>query len=198
VTVGRIDRRNRWLAALIGLIAAAAGAVSACVGAGVFGTDRSDHAVFGPTLLRWWNEGGWKSFAVVVVIGAVGVVLGLWLAVPQLRRNNARARTSTVVFPPTGARRGETSLHSPALSHGLETDLKRIPDVRDAAVGLFGAYPDIEMRAVIDVVDDADLEHLPDRVDEVLERMRNTTGIRLDPIRVTVRFTDASRERQLQ
>ena len=198
MTLGRIDRRNRWLAALIGLVVAAAGAVSACVGAGVFGTGRSDHPVFGPTLLRWWNEGGWKSFAVVVAIGAATVAVGLWLALPQLRRNDARSRTATIVFADTGARRGETTLSSPALSHGLETDLEHIPDIRNATVGLFGAYPDIEMRAVVDVVDDADLEHLPDRVDEVLQRMRNTTGIRLDPIRITVRFTNASRERQLQ
>jgi len=195
---GRIDRRNRHLAEVIGALVAAGGVVSACVGAGVFGTARSDHAVFGATLLRWWNEGGWKSFAVVVAIGVIAAALGLWLALPQLRRNDAQTRTATIVFADTGSRRGQTSLRSPALSHGLETDLKRIPDIRNAAVVLFGAYPHIEMRALIDVVDDVDLEHLPERVDEVLERMRTTTDVRLDPVRIAVRFANASRERQLK
>jgi hypothetical protein len=194
---GRIDRRNRGLAGLIGALVAAGGAVSACVGAGVFGSARSDHSVFGPTLVRWWNEGGWKSFAVVVATGAAATALGLWLALPQLRRNDAQTRAGTIVFVDS-AGRGQTSLRSPALSHGLETDLKRISDIRDAAVGLFGAYPHIEMRALIDVVDDADLEHLPDRVDEVLQRTRDTTGMRFDPIRIAVRFTHVNRERQLQ
>ena len=198
MTPGRIDRRNRRLVAMIGLLVAAGGAASACVGAGVFGTARSDHAVFGPTLVRWWNEGGWKSFAVVVAIGVVAVTLGLWMALPQLRRNDARPRTGTIVFADSGTHRGETTLRAPGLSRGLENDLERLPDIRKAAVGLFGAYPDIELRAVVDVPDDADLEGLPDRVDEVLERVRTTTGVRLDPIRIAVRFTSANRDRQLQ
>ena len=38
--MGRIDRRNRRIATVIGLVVAAGAAVAACVGAGVFGTPR--------------------------------------------------------------------------------------------------------------------------------------------------------------
>jgi hypothetical protein len=196
--MGRIDRRNRRIAALIGLLVAAGAAVAACLGAGVFGTPRSDHAVFGPTLVRWWNEGGWKSFAVVVVIGVVGIALGLWLALPQLMRNDAIGRTQAMVLSDPGNGRGETTLRAPALSHGLEADLERLPEVARAAVGLFGTYPDVEMRAVIDVSDDADLDRLPHRVDEAFQRAYATTGLRLDPIYISVRFSRAHQPRQLQ
>jgi hypothetical protein len=94
--------------------------------------------------------------------------------------------------------RGETTLQAPALSHGLETDLERLPEVANAAVGLFGTYPDVELRAVIDVTDDADLNLLPDRVDNVFRRAHATTGVRLDPIHITVRFNRAHQPRQLQ
>ena len=154
--------------------------------------------MFGPTLVGWWNEGGWKSFAVVVAIGVVAIGLGLWLALPQLVRNDALRRTGAMLLSEPAAGRGETTLRAPALSHGLETDLERLPEVANAVVGLFGTYPDIEMRAVIDVTDDADLNLLPDRVDDVFQRAHATTGVRLHPRHITVRFNRAHRPRQLQ
>ena len=168
------------------------------MGAGVFGTPRSDHAVFGPTLVGWWNEGGWQSFAVVVAIGVVVIGLGLWLALPQLVRNDALRRTQTMLLSDPANDRGETTLRAPALSHGLETDLERLPEVAHVTVGLFGTYPDVEMRAVIDVTDDADLNLLPGRVDDVFQRAHAITGVRLDPIHITVRFSRAHQPRQLQ
>ena len=134
----------------------------------------------------------------VVAIGAAGIALGLWLAVPQLRRNDALRRTPTIVFttraasearPPCGRRRSATA-SKPTWS--------AYPKSANAAVGLFGAYPDVEMRAVIDVTDDADLDHLPDRVDEVFQRAYAATGVRLDPIHISVRFSRAHQARQLQ
>ena len=44
------------------------------------------------------------------------------------------------------------------MSHHLEADLEAIADVHDARVGLFGRYPTIEMRAVLAVGDNIDLE----------------------------------------
>lgn len=193
----RIERRNRRRLAVIGLLLAAAGTLSACLGAGVFDDARSNRPVFDGTVISWWNEGGWKSFAVVAAIGLVTIVLGLWLAAPQLRRNDAKSRTPTIVFPPNPPGRGETSLHAPALSHSLEHDLIRIPDVTKASVGLFGPYPDIGLRAVLEVNDNADLDQLPDEVDKALARMHTTTGIALAPIQIALRFSDSDPQRQL-
>ena len=191
------DRLNRVVLGLLGLLLLAGGGLSVCLGAGVFGSNRSHRDVFDPTVVHWWNEGGWMSFAVVVAIGLGLLVLGLWLTASQLRRNDGRHRTPTVTFAPVDGARGETTLRAPALSHSLEGDLVRIPDVHDAMVGLFGQYPNVELRAVLDVADDVDLEALPGNVEEVLGRMEATTGIRPDTIRITVRFKSAARERQL-
>jgi hypothetical protein len=192
------DRRNRVIVAVVGLVLLVGGGLSACLGAGVFGTARSDRHVFDATVVRWWNEGRWESFAVVTVIGLVAVVLGAFLALAQAHRNDGRQRTPTVKFPPSDGARGVTTLHSPALSHHVQTDLEAIPDVHDAMVGLFGQYPTIEMRAVLAVGDSIDLDRLPAQVDAVLARMQVTTGIRPDPVQITIRFKAADRERQLE
>ena len=101
------DRRNRLILTVVGLLLLVGGGLAACLGAGVFGTARSDRDVFDATLVRWWDEGGWKSFAVVTAIGVVAVVLGAYLALAQLQRNDGRQRTPTVTFPPPTAAAGK-------------------------------------------------------------------------------------------
>ena len=191
------DRGDRVILAVTGSVLLVGGGLAACLGAGVFGTARSHRYVFDGTVARWWDEGGWKSFAVVTAIGVVAVVLGTYLALAQVHRNDGRQRTPTVRFPPGDGARGETTLRSAALSHNLETDLEAIADVHDARVGLFGRYPTIEMRAVLAVGDSIDLEQLPGQVDAALARMQATTGARPGPVQVAVRFKSAGRERQL-
>ncbi len=191
------DRRNRLVLGVIGFLLAVGGALSVCLGAGVFGTPRSNRDVFDRTVVRWWDEGGWMSFAVVVAIGVVLLALGLLMVRTQLRRNDGRRRTPTLTFAPVEGARGDTTLRAAALSHTLEGDLETIPEVSAAMVGLFGSYPRIELRAVLDVTDDADLEHLPATVDEVLGRMAATTGIQPNPVQITVRFKSIDTGRQL-
>jgi len=191
-----IDRRNRRSLALIGFLLLVGGGLSAALGAGGFGKARAHRDVFDRTVVRWWNEGGWESFAVVTAIGVVLLVIGVVLVMRQVHRNDGRNRTPDVTFPSTGTP-GETTLRSPALSHNLETDLEAIADVNKAMVGLFGRYPSIEMRAVLTVGDHVDLDGLPACVDGVLARMKTTTGVRPDPVQVTLRFKAADAERRL-
>src|ERR1019366_3067920 len=73
------DRLNRVVLGLLGLLLLAGGGLFVCLGPGVFGSNRSHRDVFDATVVRWWNEGGWMSFAVVVAIGLGFLVLGLWL-----------------------------------------------------------------------------------------------------------------------
>ena len=79
------DRRDRAIVAVVGFLLLVGGGLAACLGAGVFGTARSDRYVFDPTVARWWDEGGWESFAVVTAIGVVAVALGAYLALAQLQ-----------------------------------------------------------------------------------------------------------------
>jgi hypothetical protein len=192
-----IDRRNRVSLALLGLLLAVGGGLSAALGGEVFGTNRADRDVFDPTVTRWWNEGGWESFAVVTAIGVVLFLVGVWLVFGQLRRHDGRSHTPTVTFPTNGSR-GETTLRSSALADSVKVDLERAPQITRASVGLFGSYPAVEMRAVLTVVDDANLEDLSVRVDEALARMETTAGVRPDPVQVTVGFKAVSSKRQVQ
>jgi hypothetical protein len=191
-----IDRRNRTSLAVFGLLLAIGGGLSAALGGGVFGADRSERAVFDATVIRSWNEGGWKSFAVVVAIGFALFALGASAVLRQFRRNDGRSRTPTVQYPPDGGR-GETTLRAGAVSSTLETDLEKLADVEDANVGLFGEYPSIELRAVLTVVDTANLDNLHHLVDEALVRLEAATTIRPDPVQVTIRFKAAATARQL-
>ncbi len=192
-----IDRRNRAVLSLLGLLLLIGGGLSAALGAGAFGTARSNRDVFDATLVGWWNEGGWESFAVVTAIGVVALFIGGWLALGQLHRNDGRHRTPTVTFASPGNARGETTLHSPAISHTAEKALEAIPDVHAAQVGLFGSYPSIELRAVLQVGDDVDLEGLPQRVDEILSRLNDTIGVRPDPVQIALQFKETERQRQV-
>jgi hypothetical protein len=192
------DRGNRRVLGVIGLLLLIGGGLSVCLGAGAFGTARSNRNVFDTTVIRWWNEGGWMSFAVVVAIGVVAAVIGLVLALSQLRRDDRRPRTPDMTLPPPEGARGETTLRAQALSHSMASDLERIPDVHGAKVGLFGAYPEIELRAVLEVGDHADMDQLPQTVNEVLDRFQTTTGVRPDPVQIMVRFKHADRERVLR
>jgi hypothetical protein len=191
------DRANRSVIGLVGLLLAVGGGLCVCLGAGVFGTSRSNRAVFDSTIIRWWNEGGWSSFAVVVAIGLVAVAIGVLLSLAQLRRTDARQRTPSFAFPSGVGGRGETSLRGAALSHGIQADLENIDDIHHAAVAVLGGYPDLELRAVLVVSDNADLEHLRDSVDEAVARMETTVGIRPRSVRITVRFADTAPVRRL-
>ena len=155
------DRSDRIVVGVLGLLLLLGGGLAACLGAGLFGAARADHHVFDSTVARWWDEGGWESFAVVTAIGVVAVALGAYLALAQVHRNDGRQRTPTVKFPQNNGAKGKTTLRSAALSHNLETDLEAIADVHDARVGLFGRYPTIEMRAILGVGDGVDLDNLP-------------------------------------
>jgi hypothetical protein len=192
----RIDRRNRASLAVLGLVLAIGGGLTAALGGGVFGTARADRDVLDATLVRWWNEGGWESFAVVAAIGVVLFFVGLWLVVGQLQRHDGRSHTPTLTFPTNGSR-GETSLRSSALAHSVQVDLERAPEITKASVGLFGPYPAVEMRAVLTVADDAELDDLTVCVDKALTRMETTAGIRPDPVQVTVQFKAVASERQV-
>lgn len=191
------DRRNRVTLTVIGLLLAVGGGLSCALGGGAFGTRRSDRAVFDSTVVHWWNEGGWMSFATVVAIGVVAAVIGLTMMLAQLRRNDGRRRLADFAYPVDRSGRGETSVRASSLSHCLEEDLQRLPGVGRALVGIFGRHPDPEIRAVVEVADDTDLEGLRSQVGQALARLNATTSLTPSSVQVTLRFNAGPAERQL-
>lgn len=192
------DRRNRVIMTIFGLLAFLGGGAALLYGAGVFGDHRAARPVIDGTVVHRWDEYGARSFAVIGAIGLVLFIVGLIFAGREWRRNDGRSRAGDITFPIKENERGQTTLSSPALSHALEADLKALPDVSGALVGLFGNAPHVELRSLLDVSDQVDLKDLPKQFDEAMDRFAQTVDFRPDPIQVTLRFRGRQRERRLQ
>lgn len=167
-------------------------------GVGVFGEYRASEPVIDDNVIHRWNNNGAGSFAVLGAVGFVLFLAGCILVVREWRRNDGRKRAGTLAFPAKVSDRGMTTLDSASLSHTLEADLKRLPDVSGALVGLFGGAPDVELRTVLDVSDQVNLNGLPKQFGEAMDRFTRTVGFRPHPIRVTLRFRGTGRERRLR
>ena len=193
-----IDRRNRVVLVILGVVLLAGGVGALLLGAGVFGQSRSNYTVVTQANLQRWDGYGAKAFAVAGAIGFVIFLIGYFLASKEWRRNDGKKRAAPITFPIKEQDRGQTTLNTSSLSHALEGDLKTLPNVSGAMVGLFGAAPEIELRSVLDVTDRTDLKELPKQFDEAVERFEATVGFRPDPIQVTLRFRGKQPERQLE
>ena len=75
-----------------------------------------------------------------------------------------------ITFPIKEQDRGQTTFNTASLSHALEGDLRTLPNVSGAMVGLFGTAPEIELRSVLDVTDRIDPQGLPQKFDQAVER----------------------------
>ena len=135
------DRRNRLILTIFALILLTAALLALLYGVGVFGEDRVSAPIVDENVVHRWSNNGAGSFAVLGAVGFVVFVAGCILAAREWRRNGGRRRAGTVVFPAEVSDRGTTTLDSASLSHSLEADLKRLPDVSGALVGLFEAHP---------------------------------------------------------
>jgi hypothetical protein len=192
------DRRNRLILTIFALILFVAALLALVYGVGVFGEDRASEPVIDENVIHRWNNNGAGSFAVLGAVGFVVFAAGCILAAREWRRNGGRKRAGTVAFSAEVSDRGTTTLDSASLSHTLEADLKRLPDVCGALVGLFGGAPDVELRTVLDVSDQVNLNALAKQFGEAMDRFTRTVGFRPHPIQVTLRFRGTGRERHLR
>jgi hypothetical protein len=192
------DRRNRLIVTMFALVLFIAALLALLYGVGVFGDNRASKPVIDDNVIHRWQNNGAGSFAVLGAVGSVVFVAGCILAAREWRRNGGRKRAGTVALPAEVTDRGTTTLDSASLSHTLEADLKRLPDVDGALVGLFGGSPEVELRTVLDVSDQVNLNDLPKQFGEAIDRFTRTVGFRPHPIQVTLRFRGTGRERQLR
>ncbi len=205
------DRGNRVLLALVALVLVIAGGGGLAFSLGALGS-RSAHAdIITSTLVHQWHRGGAISFAVASAIGLVLVVVGLSLAVAELSRDAGRPRLDDFTVadnPPTTSisrddmasshsanHHGEgagswapgfTLVRASSLAHALEADLGHIDGVRGALVRLLGKPGQLELRARLDVADDASLASLTSLARGCVQRLETTSGLHPDAIDVTV------------
>lgn len=190
-------RSGRLLVAVVAALAVAAGAAAVLVGADAFGSAAEQDHLIDRQVVSWWNQGGAWSYVITGGVGVVLVVVGAVVALAALRPPAGPASPAEVVLPSRPEGRGTTSVRQGSLRSALAADLQGGADVQRAKVDLTGRYPDLAMRATVTVSDHADLEHLEGRLEGCLDRFAASTGVRPDPVVVTVRFAAGSGHRSL-
>ncbi|CUU58745.1 hypothetical protein Ga0074812_121122 [Parafrankia irregularis] len=126
-----VERWNRVLLGLLGLLLLGAGVVVLLAGFGVFGTDFADQAVLGPDIRSFAARHGWFWPAVGTAAGLLALGALGWMFA-QLRTGRPRGLqiTDDVV--------GGVHVGSAALTDAVADDLLRNPVVRAARVDLRG------------------------------------------------------------
>lgn len=205
------DRVNRVLWSLVALVLAIGGGGGLAFSLGALGSSSAHADVITSTLARQWHRGGNYSFAVASAIGLVLVIAGLGLAAAELSRDAGRSRLEDFTVgeptPPVPASRGGKasvgggagSSHRPgakapgftlvsasSLASAVEADLTRIAGVQDATVRLIGKPNDVELRARLDLEDDADLSSLEALAQACMKRLATTSGVHPSPIDLTL------------
>jgi hypothetical protein len=184
-----MDRFNRVLWAVIGLVLAAAGALGVAAARGHLpGVDPRSTLVPGWLLARWRSWGPW-AWAAVAVAGLILAWLGWRLLRAQLRPGGRRPLPAALTLRSgeDGETAGEIRLNSPALAHAAEHALERHGAVEHALVRLFGDAEHPEMRARIETAGDTDLRTVGEHLGRTVEQLTATSGLRPDPVKVTVR-----------
>jgi hypothetical protein len=184
-----MERVYRLLWTLIAVLLTATGALGVAAGRGyLHGIDPRSTLLPRPLLDQWraWGTWAWVGLAVA---GLVLSWLGWRLLRASLSPGGPRALPNRLILrshdePETA---GTIRLHSPALAHATEHALTRHPAVERARVGLFGDARRPELRIRMDTGDGTDLRAVAERLPRVIEELTTTSGLRPDPVQVTVR-----------
>lgn len=167
--------RALWI--VVSSILLIGGGLAACFGGGLFAVSRSHEAIFSPHGVdHWWHEGHWVSLLVVALIGLILAVVGGDLARRQLRGHPRGDRLDDLALSANGAP-GVTVVHTAALRHGLEADLERQADLKDAHIGLYGSPGALSLEGQITATETASIDGIVRHFDCALARWRATTGL---------------------
>lgn len=128
----RIDRVNRALLALVGLVLIVLGALVLALGWSVLGTDRADDPVIPAGLTTFIRDSPWYWWAVAAACVVIGLLLLRWL-VGQLHTSSL----SELAVEPNRSD-GETVLEADAISDAVEHEVATIGGVRGASMQLLG------------------------------------------------------------
>lgn len=181
-----MDRSNRVLWTIIGLVLLAAGLLTAAASLGWLpGAQTGSPLVWGDVIELWQDWEPWVWVA-VIVLGLILAWLGWLLIRAQLRVDDGPAMRDLEIDAPDG--RGHTVVGRSTLSSATKRDLERIPGVHGAAVRLLGERDEPEVRARLEVRQDASLSAVAADVHEVLGRFTTTSGLGAEDVDVTVQF----------
>lgn len=181
-----MDRSNRVLWTIVGVVLLGAGLLTAAASLGWLpGAQTESPLLWGDVIEQWQDWEPWVWVA-VVVLGLILAWLGWRLIRAQLRFDDGSAMRDLEIDATYG--RGHTVVGRSTLTSATEKDLERIAGVHGAAVRLLGERDKPEVRARLDVRQDASLSAVAADVHEALGRFTTTSGLGPEAVDVTVRF----------
>lgn len=180
------DAANRVLWTLIGVLLLAVGIAIGLMHFGRMPGVSSDSVLLSDGLLDLWHRGDDWNVAVLVAVGAVVTVLGLWLFGRQFRRRSGPGLANLLSRGDDDEVRWRTHVKSGALVRALERDLvdKRIVG---AHVVMTGRPPRPDAWVRLDLAPGVALADVNERVRRSVERFSTTTGLQPATVEVTVR-----------
>lgn len=180
------DTANRILWMIIGVLLLAAGVLLLLVHLGQVPGITPDTRLLSTGMVEWWHRADTWNLGVLIAIGVVLLLLGLWLFTRQFRFRVAAslANLQTRGEDPV---RWRTHVKSSALIGALERDLVDGSRVVAARVVMTGHSPNPEAWVRLDLAPGVVLADVRDRVDKALDRFAVTTDMRPDKLDVTVR-----------
>lgn len=179
-----MDRANRVLWSIIGVVLIAAGALTAAASMGWLpGAETESPLLWAEVIEQWqaWEPWVWL---VVAVIGLLLAWLGWRLIRAQFSVGGGHRMRDLKIDAPDG--RGHTVVGRSTLAHATEQELERLPGVDDAAVRLLGEHREPEVQARLEVRSDASLSAVASGVSEALDRFTATSGLSPETVDVTV------------
>ena len=149
-----VDRVNRTLLALLGLLLLAVGVLVLLLGFGVFGTGRAEQTVLTDDESTFITDNPWFWWAVAAVCVVVALLCLRWL-LGQL----STSRVPELEVEPDHSD-GRTMLQAGAIAGAVEDEVRSYPGVADAALRLQGTRGDhrhlltvaLDERADVDAV----------------------------------------------
>ncbi len=169
----RLDRFNRTIVSLIGLLLLAAGAYGLLRGAGVLGDRQAEDPLRTPGVadfVRDNDEWLWAALAILALL--VTLAAAAWLKA-QLSPSPALSELAVA----TGGGPGRTQLATAAVNEAVTRDIEADPDVNSARVRVVPAGNAIGLDVRATVADHGDVHAVRRRIErEVLQRARGALG----------------------
>lgn len=185
----RIDKVNRFLLWLIGLICLAGGVVILLLSFRAFGKSAARHPLLQPGTRSFAHHNAWLWVAI-----AAGAVLLFLLALRWLRAQLSTAGVRELDVDPDSTL-GSSKVSAGGLTEALEDEVSRYRGVDDVRARIFGASSRPHLRLDVALKETADLGAVRTKVEsEALHNVLTATG--RDDMRSLVRLEIAERHRR--
>ena len=173
----RIDSVNRFLLALLGLLALAGGVVILLLSVRVFGDEQADQPLLRPATRDFADRNPWLWIAIGIGAGILALLALYWLLTQA-----STQRVSSMNLEPD-RKAGHTRLSTGALGDAVEDEIEQIRGVDRASARVLGSSNNPTLRVDVKVADDGDLGYIRSRLEQdTVPNARQAVGLGQLPV----------------